>query len=182
MTSCVPVRLAIAGPCREAVAEAVVNTATTSTLAIAKSRLTTKPPPQPQASGRDVLDVTPNRGLTSSPISLSSDGGYSRAGLRPGLLSKQVPRDDLPLYLRGSFVDARRAYFAVEMLQEMPLFERHRAVHLDRHVDHLLRRRRVQELGHRRLPPSVLVPAVVGLGRLVDERAGRLQRGCHLGD
>src|ERR1700730_8621082 len=49
MTSWVPVRLAIAGPCLAAVAEAVVNAETTSTLAIAKSRLIRMPPPQPQA-------------------------------------------------------------------------------------------------------------------------------------
>src|SRR6202022_1758319 len=95
-----------------------------------------------------------------------------RSGLQP--VSEEVPGDDLALDLRCALVDPGSPDLPIEVLEQVPLLERDRAVHLDGGVDHLLGGLRSKQLGHRRAPAYTLVASVVRLGGRIDECAGGL--------
>jgi len=87
-----------------------------------------------------------------------------QSGSAFGRTPEQIPGDDFPLDFRRSFVDARRAHLAVEMLEEVAARQRDRAMNLDRGVDHLLRGLGGKQFCHRRAAGDPLVTAVVGFG------------------
>ena len=95
---------------------------------------------------------------------------------------EQGPGDDRPLDLRRAFVDAGGAHLAVEVLERVAGHEGPGTEDLDGGVDDELRRLRGVELGHGRQPGDVGRSAiVVGPGSVVDEEAGGLRPGGHVG-
>ena len=65
------------------------------------------------------------------------------------MLPEELARDDLTLDLGRTFVDARAAYLAVQMLQEVSALEGTGATHLDGDVDSELRGLGGEQLRHR---------------------------------
>src|SRR5437870_13783933 len=86
-----------------------------------------------------------------------------QSGSAFGRTPEQIPGDDFPLEFRRSFVDARRAHLAVEMLEEVAARQRDRAMNLDRGVDHLLRGLGGKSSGHSRPVAKPLRTAFVEL-------------------
>src|ERR1700694_429341 len=64
------------------------------------------------------------------------------------VLPEELARDDLTLDLGRTFVDARPAYLAVQMLQEVSALEGTGAAHLDGDVDGELRGLGGEQLRH----------------------------------
>ena len=77
------------------------------------------------------------------------------------MLFQQIAGDDHLLHLAGALIDAQRADFPIQFFDLGPLGDAEAAVHLYRHVDHLLRLVGGVELGHGRRP------AIVGLAHVL---------------